>query len=134
MLDTSKIEEMGKDGVFGGVLRKMFSLYEEYLKLKGEEGRILAEINALSSKTFKGSLVYKWVKNKQGRKYFYWYIHEKDGGRTRSYYVGSRLPGRYVEGIQARNKVKMLEARLKEISGRIQEIEEKMNAVSGILG
>ena len=48
--------------------------------LVGREQEILREINRIAGKAkpIRGTLVYKWVKNKAGRRYWY-YLHIKAG-------------------------------------------------------
>jgi len=68
-------------------------------------------------------LVYKWVLNKIGKKYWYWYLHVKQNGRTRSIYIGKEVPENIIRGIAARKKVRELERQLKEVAERRLEIE-----------
>ena len=78
-------------------------------------------------------MVFKWVRNKVGKVYYYWYLHIKDKGKTRSIYIGRELPSDLMKSIEDKVRRRLLEARLKNVSSRIIEIEDKIKAVLQIL-
>jgi len=130
--------EIGKDvsgGLFQVLAERVASLYEEYLSLMEEEKRLLDEINKVTSEAtpLRGTLVYKWVKNKIGKRYWYWYLHVKEGKKTRSIYIGSSIPKSYSKGVAARSRVRELEARLRHVSRRRLEIEERVRVALNAL-
>jgi len=86
---------------------------------------LLEEINRILAESgiVKGYLVYKWVLNKVGKRYWYWYLHVREGNRTRSIYIGKEVPQNIIRGIAARRKVRDLERQLREIAERRLEIE-----------
>lgn len=109
-------------------LARLSMLLRKYCELLEVKERLTAEINEVCSRAvpLRGSLVYKWVLNKVKKKYWYWYLHVKEDGRTRSIYLGARVPEWIVKGIEARYKVRMLEARLRRVARRIDELEREM--------
>ena len=52
--------------------------------LESRRDQLLNEISRL--KPERGSLEYKWVKNKAGKRYYYWYLRVWENGRLRSIY------------------------------------------------
>ena len=113
---------------------RLVQLYEEYRAPVGREQEILREINRIAGKAkpIRGTLVYKWVKNKAGRRYWY-YLHIKEGGGTRSIYLGSQIPKHLAEGVEAGKRLRELETRLRSISRRRLEIEERLRRAIDIL-
>ena len=130
--DVWKVREAFRKDVSGGLFRnlveKVITLYNEYLELREEQDKILKEISKLGD--FRGSLVYKWVRNKAGKQYWYWYLHVKENGRTRSIYLGRELHESFFKARRERERKRALEKRLKEISSRILEIEDKVKRAS----
>jgi len=104
-------------------------LLEAYRELLEEKNTITKELDEIYSKysPIKGSLVYKWVKNKIGKKYWYWYLHVKEGNRTRSIYIGAKVPKEIIKSINERARIRRLEARLRYITERMEKIEEALS-------
>jgi len=109
------------------VVEKIKGFAEEYERLDEEEQRILDELKAL--KPLRGSIVYKWVKNKAGRKYYYFYLHEKVNGRTRSIYLGTSIPRELIKGKEDRERYMKLTRRLREIQERKSHLEWLFNMI-----
>jgi len=110
------------------LMRGLAIIKEEYISLVREEQALLNKINEALKRAspIKGSLVYKWVKNKVGNRYWYWYLHVKDGNRTRSIYLGKQIPPEYIQGIETRRVVRNLESRLRTVVKRKLELEKKL--------
>jgi len=110
------------------LMRGLAVIKEEYISLVREEQALLNKINEALKRALpiKGSLVYKWVKNKVGNRYWYWYLHVKDGNRTRSIYLGKQIPPEYIDGIEVRRIVRNLESRLRTVVKRKLELEKKL--------
>ncbi|RLE84208.1 MAG: hypothetical protein DRJ67_10920 [Thermoprotei archaeon] len=125
------LREMLNDARYRHVLESIASLYEEVKRLEGEEERLLRQIQEIvrEHSPIRGTPVYKWVLNKAGKRYWYWYLHIKENGRTRSKYLGKRLPDWVIEGVSARRRVRALERRLREISRRRLELEGRLHAI-----
>ena len=121
--------EMAREPLFKSALERLLYLYDEWSELKEREEQLLEEINGILSKhgTVRGSLVYKWVLNKIGKKYWYWYLHVREGNRTRSIYVGKQVPDHLIEGIAARRRLKVLQRQLRGIAERRLELEERIS-------
>jgi len=125
------LREMLNDARYRHILESVASLYEEVKRLEQLEEQLLKQIQEIISQhaPVKGTPVYKWVKNKIGKRYWYWYLHVKKGGRIRSIYLGKQLPDWVVEGVSARHRVRILERRLKEVSRRRLELEQRLRNI-----
>ncbi len=123
------VREMAGVPLFKSALERLLYLYEEWRELKEREEELLSEINEILSKhgLVRGSLVYKWVLNKAGKKYWYWYLHVREGDRTRSIYVGKQVPDHLVEGLAARRRLRQLQRQLRGIAERRLELEERIS-------
>ena len=123
--------EMLRDARFAPVLRHLTYLYQELRELEARERELLDKINEIVRQhaPVRGTLVYKWVLNKVGKRYWYWYLHVKKGGRTRSIYLGKEIPRHIVEGIAARRHIRILERQLREVSRRRLELEQRLRSI-----
>jgi len=81
------------------------------------------EIEARLAELPEGWLEYKWVKNKVGARYRYWYRRVREGSHVASYYIGPWLPKEYQELFREKRR---LRARLAEINREIREIRRRL--------
>ena len=114
------------------VVRKLKELldYEEELEKRRDE--ILEELSNLKPKK-KGTLEYKWVKNKVGEKYRYWYLRTYEKGKLRSIYLGAKIPEELLEGIQNRKRAQKLQRELSRIEKELKKIERARKEIERAL-
>lgn len=93
-------------------------LMQEYAELEEEERAILSELEEL--KDVKGCIVPKEIQRKD-RKYEYYYLVWKEGGKTRWKYLGSTYPKDLAEKLQRKRE---LRKRLSEIRKRKDELKK----------
>ena len=113
------------------VVRKLKELldYEEELTKRRDE--ILEELSNLKPK--RGTLEFKWVRNKIGEKYRYWYLRTYEKGKLRSIYLGAKIPEDLLEGIQNRKRAQKLQRELSRIEKELKKIERARKEIERAL-
>ena len=118
----------GVEGLVKELVSRAQLLLEEYRALEEEERRIIGQLEGLLD--MRGSLVYKWVLNKVGKRYYYWYLHYKvkEGGewRTKSVYLGAKIPDHLLKASSDRHRKRALERKLRMIAERKFEVERRI--------
>lgn len=125
------LQEMKVFSPLTQIIEKALEFDRELKEIDEKEREINDEIAKLSPR--KGTLVYKWVKNKVGKKYWYWYLHVRENGKTRSIYLGSTIPPEIAQGIEDRRRLHALSAKLKMLEKRKEEILEKISIATQVL-
>lgn len=83
-------------------------------ELEAEEERIRGRLRGLPAG--EGcTLDYRWVRNSQGRRYWYWYMICYEDGRRTHRYIGNSLPRELVRSLQARREARALAERLRVV-------------------
>jgi len=100
-------------------------------ELEAKRDRILEELSKL--KPEKGTLEYKWVRNKIGMTYYYWYLRVYENGKLRSIYLGKNIPNELLKGIEDRRKAKRLVSELRIINQELIKIERGLREIENIL-
>lgn len=116
---------------FREIQSKLKTLEESYFLLVEMERRLLEDINRAVA--LEGSLVYKWVKNKAGEKYYYWYLHLREGGRTRSIYLGKEIPPHLKEKAMNRERLKDLEDKHRKVTRILDAYEKAVRDIASTL-
>ena len=113
----------------------LVSRLQEVLKRKEELERRREEVlNEMSKlKPEKGSLEYKYVINKVGKRYYYWYLRKWENGRLRSIYLGSSVPDSLIKSIKDRKKLRELQRELRAIEYELRKIQNAIYSISNIL-
>jgi len=113
------------------VVRKLKELldYEEELTKRRDE--ILEELSNLKPK--RGTLEFKWGRNKIGEKYRYWYLRTYEKGKLRSIYLGAKIPEDLLEGIQNRKRAQKLQRELSRIEKELKKIERARKEIERAL-
>jgi len=93
-------------------------------ELEERRQRLLDEISSLRPGS--GTLEYKWVLNKVGRKYYYWYLRVRKGSSLRSIYLGKRVPDKIFLQIEDRKRLRELQRELDSISEEIMKLQKKL--------
>lgn len=111
------------------VLEDLDGLIEVVKELKDKLVRLEKEREALSNMLngllyVKGHIERKWVKNKIGKRYYYYYLRYVEGGRKRSVYLGKEIPPEVKEKIANYEQFRRIVNRLKEIDQKEQQIRE----------
>jgi len=91
---------------------------KEIASLEAEESEIVREMAGLEPLV--GCIEYKWVLNKIGRKYWYFYLRRKRGEHLISIYLGRTVPDELIKAKADREKLRMLKRRLKEVRERLK--------------
>jgi len=100
-------------------------LLEELKKLEEEEQKLLEELAKL--KPLKGYLEFKWVRNKIGRKYWYWYLRWREGGKLKSMYIRIDVVPELMEREKDKAKAKQIIKKLKLIRREKMRIYRKLS-------
>ena len=87
-------------------------------ELEAEEEEIVREIAEL--KPLEGCIEYKWVLNKIGRKYWYFYLRRLEGDRLRSIYIGRQIPDELIEAKRDRERLRELNRKLKSVREQLK--------------
>ena len=74
-------------GVSIPVMRKDTNTHEILGKIRELELALHRLLQAIPEDP-SGCIVYKWVRNKRGKKYYYYYLHVRDGGKLIAIYLG----------------------------------------------
>jgi len=106
-------------------LRAMIRGLEERLsELEARRQRLLDEISKL--RPGNGYLEYKWVLNKVGNRYYYWYLRVRSGNSLKSIYLGKRVPERLLREVADRKRLRELQRELDSISEEIMKLQKKL--------
>jgi len=100
-------------------------------ELESRLDQILEEMKKL--KPEHGTLEFKWVKNKAGRRYYYWYLRVWEDGRLKSIYLGSSVPSELIRGIEDRKKLRELKRELELVTKELRKIQNAIYSISNIL-
>ena len=87
-------------------------------RLEDEESEIVREIAELEP--LEGCIEYKWVLNKIGRKYWYFYLRRLEGDRLRSIYIGKKVPEELIKARKDREILRELNRRLKRVREQLK--------------
>ncbi len=101
-------------------------LMEELRRLEERERELRSRLSELPAGG--GTLDYRWVKNSQGRKYWYWYLVYYRNGRRCHKYLGKQLPSDILESrVNAREARRVARElrRLAEARARAERYIEK---------
>lgn len=106
-------------------LRAMIRGLEERLReLEARRQQLLDEIAQLRPGS--GTLEYKWVLNKVGNRYYYWYLRVRQGNSLRSIYLGKRVPERLLREVADRRKLRELQRELDDVTDEIMKLQKKL--------
>jgi len=87
-------------------------------ELEAEEEEIVREIAEL--KPLEGCIEYKWVLNKIGRKYWYFYLRRLENDTLKSIYLGKKVPEELIEAKRDRERLKELNRKLKSVREQLK--------------
>ena len=93
-------------------------------ELEARRQRLLEEISKLRPGS--GTLEYKWVLNKVGKRYYYWYLRVRQGNSLRSIYLGKRVPPELLRGAADKKKLKELQRQLDDVTREIIKLQRKL--------
>ncbi len=113
------------------LIRELERVLEREKELEKKREEVLGELSNLKPK--RGTLEYKWVKNKVGEKYRYWYLRTYEKGKLRSIYLGAKIPEELLEGIQDRKRAQKLQRELAEIEKELRRIEKAKKEIERAL-
>jgi len=97
------------------------SLENRIQELEEEREKIVREMSEL--KPLIGCIEYKYVLNKIGKKYYYFYLRRLVDGKLRSIYLGKSIPEGLIKAREDRYRLKVLKEQLKKIERQIRSIE-----------
>jgi len=89
------------------------------------------ELNELSP--LRGTIEYKWVRNKVGKKYWYYYLRVYDGGKLRSIYLGPRIPQEIVKRARDRVEFRELDYKIRNLSQRLDKLMTSLSEARFLL-
>jgi len=101
--------------------RYIESLEARLEELETEREKIVREMSEL--KPLVGHIEYKYVLNKIGKKYYYFYLRRLEDGKLRSYYLGKEIPDSLIKARNDRYRLRALKDELKRIERQIRSIE-----------
>ena len=106
--------------IFHGVreMEEIEWIEKEIESLEAEESEIVREMAGLEP--LEGCIEYKWVKNKIGRRYWYFYLRRKRGEHLISIYIGKKIPEELIKAKADREKLRMLKKKLREVRERLK--------------
>jgi len=100
--------------LLSSIKQKLEELYEEYEK-------IVREMSMLEP--LQGCIEYKYVFNKIGKKYYYFYLRRLENGKLKSIYLGKEIPEWLMKAANDREKLRAYKNELKRIEKQIKTIE-----------
>jgi len=112
-----------------GLEERIDNLIRTLEKLKARADRIEREIYELQKELMRlspqrGWVEWRWVKNKIGKKYWYYYYCYWENGKKRSVYLGKRIPSSLLQGFKDRARAKAIIRRIRELHGEKIAIEK----------
>ena len=113
------------------MIETLQALRDTYEKIEKEIEELQNELMKLSPK--KGWTEYRWVKNKVGKKYWYYYYCYWENGKKRSVYLGKRIPSSLLQGFKDRARAKAILARLRSLYEQKIEIVRRIEVAENIL-
>ena len=108
--------------VLGEMNGQIKSLEKRLEELETEREEIIRKMSELSP--LRGCIEYKPVKNKIGKKYYYFYLRRLENGRLRSIYLGREIPEWLMKAANDREKLRAYKQELKRIEKQIKSIEK----------
>ena len=109
------MEELGISRETAMMFLDVMETHKAIEELEKEIDATVDRINELIGKEVKGWVEYKYVLNKVKKPYWYWYWRYREDGKTRSKYLGKRVPEWLIEGFRARDLLKMLNKKLNKL-------------------
>ena len=107
------------------VQREIQRIVKELEKIDEEIEEIQKQIEEIESQgTLSGWIEWKWVRNKVGKKYWYYYYRYRSGGKVKSVYIGKFVNPELRQAISRNRIVKALRRRIKVLQ------EEKARLLS----
>ena len=119
------LDERAINRIIDLISKRLYALLEDYRELERREKEILDELSRLEP--LRGTLEYKWVTNKTGKRYWYWYLRVRERGRLRSIYIGKELPTKLFKKAQDRARAKLLQRELRRILKEKRRIERQIH-------
>ena len=114
-----------------GLVEELKRVLERKKVLESRRDQLLNEMSKL--KPEKGSLEYKYVINKVGKRYYYWYLRKWENGKLRSIYIGHSIPHSLLKSIKDRKKLRELQRELRAIEHELRKIQNAIYSISNIL-
>ena len=105
------------------LVHRLEEFFEEIEKVDSEIEKVLKEIRSLEPE--RGTLVYKWVLNKVGKKYWYWYLHINTSQGLKSIYIGKYVPQGLIKKLEDKRKLRYLQQRLRDLRRERKSIIER---------
>ena len=102
----------------------MSSLKQKLEELEEEREKIVREMSKLEP--LQGCIEYKYVFNKIGKKYYYFYLRRRENGRLRSIYLGREIPEWLMKAANDRTRLKAYKQELKKIEKQIKVVERML--------
>lgn len=99
--------------------------------LLGAEEKLVERLNKLLYSS--GCVERKWVKNRNGRKYWYWYLRWYQDGKKKSKYLGKKLPENILRNMEKRKEATKILKQLRETRKQITEIQKKLDRIHTVL-
>ena len=97
-------------------------LEQKLEELEEEREEIIRKMSELEP--LRGCIEYKYVLNKIGKKYYYFYLRRLDGDRLRSIYLGREIPDTLIKARNDRERLKILKKMLKDTEKKIRLLEK----------
>jgi len=107
--------------VLGKMENWIKSLENRIQELEAEREKIVREMSEL--KPLIGCIEYKYVLNKIGKKYYYFYLRRLVDGKLRSIYLGKSIPEGLIKAREDRYRLRFYKQELKKIERQIRSIE-----------
>jgi len=78
---------------------------------------------------------HRWVKNKAGSRYYYYYLVERDkeGKVISNTYIGKNIPEGLLKKIRDFRKAKAIKKRIKKLKRELKELDSKIRYINRLL-
>jgi len=117
-------QEIGKR-ILAHVQQEIQRIVKQLEAIDQEIEEIQKQIEEIESQgTLSGWIEWKWVRNKVGKKYWYYYYRYRSGGKVKSVYIGKFVNPELRQAISRNRIVKALRRRIKVLQ------EEKARLLS----
>jgi len=115
----------------GWMVRRIHEITERISELERRREVLLNELTKL--RPLKGTIEYKWVLNKIGKRYYYYYLRVYDNGKLRSIYLGPTIPEDIWQGKKDRAKARAIQAELRRINKELISLYRKLARIRNLL-
>jgi len=130
--EVEEYEDTSEDDVLSEIQSGLRELAETIEKIKArvreirrERDRLVKELSGLVYQH--GWVEYKWVKNKVGNRYYYYYLRFREGKTKRSVYLGKQIPPRIMELMRNKERARAIYKRLKELDKEERELLKRID-------